>query len=167
MHAKYALLPSEIRKVAYTWTVSTDSTLRIQFQDKKPCEGMRSILLVDDDVRYRQTLIPFLEAMHGVDEVWSAENGAVAVEMVRTNVCLPDLVLLDLLMPVMPGLQALPLLRETLPTTTGIIILSSHERSGYEEAVVSAGADAYVSKMETAKELPRVMRQVWARRTQL
>lgn len=128
---------------------------------------MRSILLVDDDARYRQTLVPFLQAMHGVEEVCSAENGAVAVEMVRTKVCLPDMVLLDVLMPVMSGLQALPLLRQTLPTTAGIIILSSHERSGYEEAVVSAGADAYVSKMETAKELPRVMRQVWAVRTQL
>lgn len=152
----------EIRKVAYSYKVSASSILNQPDFVHGGDMGKRSVLLVDDDARYRRVMTTFLAEMKEVDEVLTAADGQAAIDMIATQDYAPELVLLDLFMPVMSGLEALPVLRKQLPEQTGIIVLSANESQAYEDATLSAGADAFVNKIDTAVTLPKVMRDVSA-----
>ncbi len=101
------------------------------------------VLVVDDseDVRFLLTLQ--LGTLPGVEVVGEAADGADAV--VRAGELRPDLVLLDLAMPRMDGLQALPLLLEQVPGLR-VVVLSGFEDDVLAERVVAAGASRYVAK---------------------
>lgn len=75
--------------------------------------------------------------------VGEAEDGAEAVE--RARELKPDLVLLDLRMPVMDGFEALPLLRQALPRAH-IVVVSGQDASRFEAQVRLLGADAFIEK---------------------
>ena len=82
-----------------------------------------SILIVDDHPLTREALSSLLRA-HGFDVVGEASDGAQAIE--SAGRLRPDLVLLDLSMPGMDGLQALPRLREAAPECE-VVVLSARE----------------------------------------
>ncbi len=75
--------------------------------------------------------------------VGEAADGAEAVEM--TASALPDAVILDLAMPVMDGLQAIPHIKECCPDTK-IVVLSGFQASTMSEEAMSHGAHAYLEK---------------------
>jgi DNA-binding NarL/FixJ family response regulator len=79
-----------------------------------------------------------------------AENGLEGVE--RTLELKPDLVLLDMSMPVMTGLQAAVRIRRQAPATK-IVIITMHDSRQMETEARAAGADAYVTKMTAATSL--------------
>jgi signal transduction histidine kinase len=73
---------------------------------------------------------------------------------------MPDLVLLDLAMPVMDGLEALPLLRQALPGGR-VVILSGFDRRAMEEQVIAAGADAYLQKGLSPQAILAELRRIF------
>ncbi|MDQ4059144.1 MAG: response regulator transcription factor [Actinomycetota bacterium] len=75
--------------------------------------------------------------------VGEAADGAEAVQVVDSEK--PDVILLDLAMPVMDGLQAIPEIRRRSPETK-IVVLSGFDEAHMAESVRSLGADAYVQK---------------------
>jgi DNA-binding NarL/FixJ family response regulator len=107
------------------------------------------ILIVDDHPLTREALSSLLGA-HGFDVCGSASDGAEALtEAARLR---PDLVLLDLSMPGLDGLSALPRLREAAPDTEVVVLTAS----GTEEnllAAIRAGAAGYLLKTEPPERI--------------
>jgi DNA-binding NarL/FixJ family response regulator len=107
------------------------------------------VLIVDDHPLTREALASLLKA-HGFDVAGSASDGAEAiVEAARLQ---PDLILLDLLMPDMDGITALPRLREAAPNCEVVVLTAS----GTEEnllAAIRAGAAGYLLKTEPPERI--------------
>ena len=107
------------------------------------------ILLVDDHPITRAALSSLLEG-HGFTVAGEAADGEEAIELARR--LLPDLVLLDLSMPGMDGLTALPRLREAAPETEVVVLTAS----GTEEnllAAIRGGAAGYLMKSEPPERI--------------
>ena len=110
----------------------------------------KRVLLVDDNAIVRTFLRKLFEAQTGFEISGEAENGRDALE--KAEKLKPDLIVLDLTMPVMNGLDAAPLLKQLLPDTP-IILFTQHEGSEVERRAQAAGIDAVVSKTRAASEL--------------
>lgn len=109
---------------------------------------MRSVLIVDDTASMRLIARLMLETEPGWVIVGEVNDGQEAVDLVRQTQ--PDVIVLDYQMPVLDGLQALPLLRAQCPAAR--IVLWSSE-SSIAAAAMEAGADAFVPKTASMDEL--------------
>jgi len=114
------------------------------------------VLLVDDNGEMLTDLRDELSAEFEI--AGTAENGEQAVrEVFRLE---PDIVVLDITMPVMNGLQVASLLREKR-SATKILFLTIHEEPEYISAAFSAGACGYVTKRRLASDLRVAIREVY------
>lgn len=118
-----------------------------------------SILIVDDHVLFREGLHNIISRWDDFEVVGEARNGLEAVEMARN--LLPDIVLMDISMPVMDGLQATRLIARELPSTQVVILTMSEEEENLFRAI-QYGARGYVLKDTPSaglrKKLDGVMR---------
>src|SRR2546425_1454355 len=115
-----------------------------------------TILIVDDHPLTRSALTALLE-QNGFSVVGDAADGEAAIQQARD--LRPDLVLLDLSMPGMNGLEALPRLREAAPSAEVVVLTAS----GTEENLLGAirgGAAGYLLKSEPPERLAGVLRGV-------
>lgn len=112
------------------------------------CE--RSILLVDDHALYREAVACFLEGRPGLRLAGMARDGLEALEQAAR--LRPDVILIDLSMPVCSGLEAIPMLRGLLPRAY-IIVLSLSGEHEYRDRALQAGADDYVAKEQAPTDL--------------
>jgi DNA-binding NarL/FixJ family response regulator len=119
---------------------------------------------VDDHSVVRQGLRMFLELDPEFEIVAEAENGAEAVE--RCRELAPDIVLMDLLMPVMDGIAATGKIRGEMPDTE-VIALTSVLEDGAVVNAVKAGAIGYLLKDTQAAELRRAIKAAAAGQVQL
>lgn len=102
-----------------------------------------TVLLVDDHAVVRQGVRAFLDTQPDMMVVGEAESGKAAVVMVTEY--LPDVVLMDLIMPGMDGVEATQRIRQTSPHTQVIILTSYHDDEHIFPAI-RAGALSYVLK---------------------
>jgi DNA-binding NarL/FixJ family response regulator len=114
------------------------------------------ILVVDDHPLTREALASLLE-QHGFEIVGQASDGEEAIEVART--AQPDLVLLDLTMPGMDGLTALPLIREAAPLTEVVVLTASGTEDNLM-AAVRAGAAGYLLKSEPPERIAAFLRGI-------
>ena len=114
------------------------------------------ILIVDDHPLTRDALAGLL-AQNGFDVVGQAGSGEEAIAAVRALA--PDLVLLDLSMPDMDGLTALPLLREASPDTE-VVVLTASEDEGNLLGAIRGGAAGYLLKSEPPERIVAFLRGV-------
>jgi DNA-binding NarL/FixJ family response regulator len=115
-----------------------------------------TVLVVDDHPLTREALTSLL-GQHGFDVVGQASDGTEAVELAQR--LQPRLVLLDLTMPGMDGLTALPAIRATTPDTEVVVLTAS----GTEEnllAAIRAGAAGYLLKSEPPERIAEFLRGV-------
>jgi NarL family two-component system response regulator LiaR len=110
----------------------------------------KRILLVDDNAVVRSFVRQLFEFQPDFEISGEAENGRDALE--KAEKLKPHLIILDLIMPIMNGLDAAPLLRRLLPDTL-IILFTQQEGSEVEHLARAAGIDAVVSKSQAASEL--------------
>lgn len=103
---------------------------------------MPGVLLCDDSPKIRQLVRVVLE-LEGKTVVAEAENGRDAVAAAERHQ--PDVVLLDLSMPVMDGLEALPEIRRVAPGAR-VVVLSGFDNPGLVSEALSLGAERYVTK---------------------
>ena len=115
------------------------------------------VLVVDDAANLRELLTVLLGAEDDFVVVGTAADGRQAIE--RAAQLRPDLVLLDLAMPVMDGLEALPRLREVVPDAL-IVIFSGFEHEHLARAALAAGADDYVEKGTSVTSLVGRLRRL-------
>jgi NarL family two-component system response regulator LiaR len=101
------------------------------------------ILIADDHPVVRNGLRSFLETYPGIEIVAEAENGAQAVELAGELV--PDVVLMDLLMPEMNGVEAIERIKSVSPSTC-IVVLTSYPDDEYLFPAIRAGALGYLLK---------------------
>jgi CheY-like chemotaxis protein len=116
-----------------------------------------SVLVVDDSEDLRELISMVLERHpQGWRVVATAAEGQSAVDQARSSQ--PDLVLLDIAMPVMDGMEALPLIREAAPAAT-VVMLSGYPFSTAGEGALNAGAHGYLEKSDLVRGLiPRLER---------
>lgn len=112
------------------------------------------ILLADDHEVVRQGLRTILKARPDWEIVGEAENGQQAIDNVRE--LKPDVVILDITMPVMSGLEATQAIC-SLRVGTHVLIFTMHDSKSLVKAVRKAGADGYVLKSRAARDLIRAV----------
>jgi len=105
--------------------------------------------VVIDDARDIRELLSTVLTRSGMDVVGEAGDGQAGVELVRAE--RPDVVLLDLAMPVMDGVEALPLIRALVPDAR-IIVLSAFS-GAVRDQVLDWGADGYLVKGTPLKKI--------------
>jgi DNA-binding NarL/FixJ family response regulator len=114
------------------------------------------ILVADDHPLTREALASLLEH-HGFDVVGQASDGAEAIEL--AGKLHPDLVLLDLTMPGIDGLTALPLIKEAAPDTE-VVVLTASGTEGNLLAAIKAGAAGYLLKSESPERIAEFLHGV-------
>ena len=117
------------------------------------------MLIVDDHAVVRAGLKLLLRAEGDLDPVGEAESGREAVRVAAE--LLPDVVLMDVVMPGMSGLEATPPVLEAAPGTK-VLVLSMHDDPRYVRAAFSAGASGYVLKEAADREVVQAIREVAA-----
>lgn len=108
------------------------------------------VLIIDDQADIRELLRSYLEATGEFEVLGEASNGEEGLKQAERF--RPDVVVLDVLMPVMTGIEVLPLLREAVPRTR-IVIYSTVTARQAVEIGLAGGADAYVEKTASRAEL--------------
>ncbi len=118
---------------------------------------MTRVLLVDDHELVRQGIAAMLHGAPDVQVVAEARTGREALEVARRE--LPDVVLMDVRMPDMDGLEATRKLKEERPRTA-VVMLTMHDNPTYLRDAVRAGAAGYLLKDVSKEELVDAIRQV-------
>ena len=122
------------------------------------------VLIADDHSVVRQGLIMFLSSDPELEIIGEARDGVEAIQLAKE--LMPDVVLMDLLMPVMDGIHATEAIRRELPDTEVVALTSVLEDVSIAEAV-RAGAIGYLLKDTEAHELRRSIKAAAAGQVQL
>jgi two-component system, NarL family, response regulator NreC len=115
------------------------------------------VLLADDHRLIRAGLRLLVEQQPGMTVVGEADDGKQAVALAER--LRPDAAVLDVAMPLLNGIEATRLIRETCPATQ-VVMLSMHSDEGYVLRALKAGARAYLLKDSAEADLPRAIRAV-------
>lgn len=115
------------------------------------------IMLVDDHAILRDGLQLLINAQEDMRVVGQAGNGQQAVQQAKK--CQPDLIIMDIAMPELGGIQATEAIKQVLPAVY-ILALTRHSDSGYLRRLLQAGATGYVLKKTAADDLIHAIRSV-------
>ena len=124
----------------------------------------RRVLLADDHVLVRAGIRALLEKLPGIEVVGEAANGRETLQMVKQLG--PDLVLLDISMAELSGLETLPKIVSEYPSTK-VLILSAHANEEYVLRALRGGAAGYLLKDAAAEELGLAIKAVGQGQTYL
>ena len=120
-----------------------------------------TVLLVDDHEGFINAALRHLRKVEWLDVVGRASNGLEAIE--RSETLRPDVVLMDLAMPEMGGLQATRLIK-TQDAPPFIVIASHFDDAEHREHAMRAGADDFVSKLAYIQEVLPILEKFKDRR---
>jgi DNA-binding NarL/FixJ family response regulator len=120
-----------------------------------------TVLLVDDHEGFINAALRHLRKVEWLDVVGRASNGLEAIE--RSETLRPDVVLMDLAMPEMGGLQATRLIK-TQDAPPFIVIASHFDDAEHREHAMRAGADDFVSKLSYIQEVLPILEKFKDRR---
>ncbi len=126
-----------------------------------PDDPVRAIRLIiaEDHAVVREGTRQLLEREDDIDVVGEAATGAEAVSLVAALA--PDLVLMDIAMPVMNGIEATRQIKAARPSTA-VLVLTAYDDDHYVTALLGAGAAGYLLKDVPAAELVHAIRAVYA-----
>ena len=115
------------------------------------------VLIVDDQLPFREAARMVVEMTEGFEIAGEARDGEEGVEMTRA--LRPDLILMDVQMPGIDGLEATRRIRE-LNDPPHVVVMSTHESGDYQETALDAGAFAFIPKSEFSMD---ALEDVWRR----
>lgn len=113
------------------------------------------ILLADDHTLVRSGIATLLQGIKDFSIVGEAEDGEDAVQ--RTSELRPDVIVIDLSMPKLSGIEATKIIKERYPQTN-VLVLTMHENEEYVYQIVKSGASGYVLKSAGRDELATAIR---------
>ena len=116
-----------------------------------------TVLLADDHMVVREGFRKLLEAEADLEVVGEAQNGRQAVELTRK--LRPAVVVMDIAMPLLNGLEATRQIRKAFPDTK-VVILSAHSDDAYIEQAVAIGAVGFLLKQTSSHDLSVAIREV-------
>ncbi len=120
-----------------------------------------TVLIVDDQAPFRLAARAVVEATDGFDVVGEVETAEASLDAVRE--LHPDLVLMDVNLPGMDGLEATQrILAEDGPPPTVVVVLSTYEAAEFGPRATEAGAASFISKSDFS---PDRLEQAWAEAT--
>jgi NarL family two-component system response regulator LiaR len=122
------------------------------------------VMLVDDHTMVRRGLATFLKVFDDLELVGEAGDGEAAIQLCAH--ILPDVVLMDMLMPDMDGVAATGVIRQRFPTVQ-VIALTSFKEEGLVQSALQAGAIGYLLKDVSAEKLAQAIRAAHAGRSTL
>jgi DNA-binding NarL/FixJ family response regulator len=118
---------------------------------------MNRLLIVDDHVLFREGLVHIIAHWEDFEAIGEASNGQEALAFARES--LPDLVLMDINMPVMNGIEATRIMAREIPSTHIVMLTVSEDEENLFEAL-KAGARGYVLKNTPSRRLHDLLRGV-------
>jgi DNA-binding NarL/FixJ family response regulator len=113
------------------------------------------ILIADDHAIVRDGLRQLLNSQADMEVTGEAEDGREALKKVKT--LRPDVILLDIAMPRLSGLEVIALIREA-STETQVVVLSMHAKETYVQQVLASGALGYVLKASPSTDILEAIR---------
>ena len=116
------------------------------------------VAIVDDQALMRDGFTMILDAQPDIDVVGDAENGRLGVELCQR--ARPDVVLMDVRMPVMDGIEATRLIVASDDCHTKVLVLTTFDLDEYVYAAMRAGASGYLLKDTPAKDLVAAVRVI-------
>ena len=116
-------------------------------------------MVADDQELYRRGVEVVLSTEEDISMVAEASDGAEAVQ--RAEECAPDVILMDIRMPKLDGIEAARRIKESVPTTRIIMLTVSDEDTHLYDAI-KAGANGYLLKDLAIEEVPQSIRRVYA-----
>lgn len=115
------------------------------------------VLLADDHTLFRAGLRSLIELEDDMQVVGEAENGRLAVEL--TRLLRPEIVVMDIAMPLLNGLEATRQILHETPNTK-ILILSGYSNDDYIDKVIDAGACGYLVKQSSPTAMIKAIREI-------
>src|SRR5512135_890057 len=131
---------------------------RILSHDRDVTMKKIGVLLVDDHTVVRQGLRALLKSEEDIEVVGEAENGRQAVMVARKTP--PDVVVMDVAMPLLNGLEATRQILKLVPTAK-VLVLTSYGDDECVEQLMQAGAAGYLIKQTAANDLLKAIREVY------
>ena len=119
--------------------------------------GPITVLLADDHDLVREGLKILLDFEEGIEIVADARDGVEAVELAKLH--RPEVVVMDLTMPKMNGIEATRQILAILPNTKLLIVSAEGDKDRIEESL-AAGAVGYISKESSLMEVPTAIREI-------
>ena len=116
------------------------------------------VLVVDDHTIVRDGICALLALVGDIEVVGEAANGSEALKMVKELE--PNVVLMDIAMPIMGGLEATRRIRKEFPRTK-VLVLTQYDDKEYVFPVIEAGAAGFISKVAASSELALGIRSIY------
>ncbi len=111
---------------------------------------MIRVLIVDDQKTVQEILISYIKSAQGLELIGCANNGQEAIDLIKIHQ--PDIVLMDIEMPILDGLAATQIISEQF-INTSVLIISVHNEDTYLNTALQVGAKGYLKKNTPEKEL--------------
>jgi DNA-binding NarL/FixJ family response regulator len=115
------------------------------------------VLVVDDNESVRGSIRQILRSQADIEVVCEAIDGADAVRKIGEH--LPDVVLLDITMPSMNGLEVAEIVKRDFPSVQ-VLIVTQHDSRGFQWGALAAGVSGYVIKSNAGRDLVPELRRI-------
>ena len=115
------------------------------------------VIVVDDNGSVRRAICQLLACQADIEVVCEAADGADALRQIREHQ--PDLVVLDITMPNMNGLEVAEVIKKDFPSIQ-VLIVSQHDLRGFQWAALAAGVSGYVVKSNVGTDLLPELRRI-------
>ena len=116
--------------------------------------------IADDQKLFRKGMTALVSSFDQLSFLFEAENGKQLLELCESEQVKPDIILLDLSMPALNGLETLKILKDQYPDIK-VIILTSHEAESFVLATIQAGANGYLAKNAEPEEVEIAIKEVF------
>ena len=117
------------------------------------------IVLVDDEILFRKGISFLLEREKNIDIIYEASGGSELISFLKESTILPDIVMMDLKMPGINGVEATKILHKDFPEIK-IIALTSYDSKSFVANMIDVGAVSYLIKNATPQELLTTIKEV-------
>lgn len=125
---------------------------------KKPIK----IILVDDEILFRKGISFLLSKEENIEVIFEASDGVELIEFLKGDNPKPDIVIMDLKMPLLNGIEATKIIHRDFPTIK-IIALTSYDSKSFIANMIDVGAVSYLIKNATPQELFETINEVAAK----